>query len=76
MWISDPQTAMSALVNGEIDFYEAPNNDFLPILAKAKGRILLNLDVKDAIYAEVVAADREMAYPVLMARLLPAGLLG
>ena len=26
--------------------------------------------------AEVVAADREMAYPVLMARLLPAGLLG
>src|SRR5688572_12553948 len=28
---------MSALVNGEIDFYEAPNNDFLPILAKAKG---------------------------------------
>jgi SSS family solute:Na+ symporter len=26
--------------------------------------------------AELVAADREMAYPVLMARLLPAGLLG
>ena len=37
IWISDPQTAMSALVNGEIDFYEAPNNDFLPILEKAKG---------------------------------------
>ena len=37
VWISDPQTAMSALVNGEIDFYEAPNNDFLPLLAKAKG---------------------------------------
>ena len=35
VWISDPQTAMSALVNGEIDFYEAPNNDFLPLLAKA-----------------------------------------
>jgi len=37
VWISDPQTAMSALINGEIDFYEAPNNDFLPLLEKAKG---------------------------------------
>ena len=37
VWISDPQTAMSALVNGEIDFYENPNIDFLPLLAKAKG---------------------------------------
>ena len=33
----DPQTAMSALVTGEIDFYENPNIDFLPILEKAKG---------------------------------------
>jgi peptide/nickel transport system substrate-binding protein len=41
VWISDPQTAMSALVNGEIDFYEAPNNDFLPLLEKAKGVKLL-----------------------------------
>jgi len=37
VWISDPQTAMSALVNGEIDYYENPNIDFLPILEKAKG---------------------------------------
>ncbi len=37
VWISDPQTAMSALVNGEIDFYEAPPNDFLPLLEKARG---------------------------------------
>ena len=37
VWISDPQTAMSALINGEIDFYENPNIDFLPILEKAKG---------------------------------------
>jgi peptide/nickel transport system substrate-binding protein len=37
IWISDPQTAMSALVNGEIDFWENPNIDFLPILEKAKG---------------------------------------
>jgi peptide/nickel transport system substrate-binding protein len=36
-WISDPQTAMSALINGEIDFYENPNIDFYPILEKAKG---------------------------------------
>ncbi len=41
VWISDPQTAMSALINGEIDFYEAPNNDFIPILEKAKGVKLL-----------------------------------
>ena len=25
VWISDPQTAMSALINGEIDFWENPN---------------------------------------------------
>src|SRR4029453_3018309 len=37
LWISDPQTAMSALVNGEIDFWENPNIDFLPILEKARG---------------------------------------
>jgi peptide/nickel transport system substrate-binding protein len=37
VWISDPQTAMSALINGEIDFWENPNIDFLPILEKAKG---------------------------------------
>ena len=37
VWISDPQTAMSALINGEIDFYENPNIDFYPILEKARG---------------------------------------
>ncbi len=37
VWISDPQTAMSALINGEIDFYENPNIDFYPILEKATG---------------------------------------
>src|SRR5262249_891137 len=36
VWISDPQTAMSALINGEIDFYENPNIDFYPILEQAK----------------------------------------
>ncbi len=37
VWIPDSQTAMSALVNGEIDLYENPNVDFYPILEKAKG---------------------------------------
>jgi len=37
VWISDPQTAMSALVSGEIDFYEQPSVDFLPILQGARG---------------------------------------
>ena len=41
VWISDPQTAMSALINGEIDFYENPTIDFLPLLEKAKGVKLL-----------------------------------
>ena len=41
IWISDPQTTMSALINGEIDFWENPNIDFLPLLEKAKGVKLL-----------------------------------
>ncbi|MCW5735134.1 MAG: ABC transporter substrate-binding protein [Enhydrobacter sp.] len=41
VWISDGQTAMSALVNGEIDFYENPATDFLPLLEKARGVKLL-----------------------------------
>jgi peptide/nickel transport system substrate-binding protein len=41
IWIADPQTTMSALINGEIDFWENPNIDFLPLLEKAKGVKLL-----------------------------------
>jgi peptide/nickel transport system substrate-binding protein len=37
LWIPDAQTAMQALINGEIDFYENPSVDFYPILEKAKG---------------------------------------
>jgi len=47
VWISDSQTAMSALINGEIDFFEAPSIDFLPMLEKARGVKLMktgNLD--------------------------------
>ena len=34
VWISDPQTAMSALVNGEIDFYEQSEHRLHPDPAK------------------------------------------
>jgi peptide/nickel transport system substrate-binding protein len=37
IWIADPQTAQSALVNGEIDFLESPTTDFLPILKATPG---------------------------------------
>lgn len=48
VWISDPQTAMSALINGEIDFYENPNIDFLPILEKSKGVRLMKTGKLDS----------------------------
>jgi peptide/nickel transport system substrate-binding protein len=50
VWISDPQTAMSALINGEIDFYENPNIDFLPILQKASGVKLLKTGKIDSTF--------------------------
>lgn len=38
-WIvmPDQQTAQSALINGEIDFIEAPQADFIPMLRQTKG---------------------------------------
>ncbi|MEQ8815671.1 MAG: ABC transporter substrate-binding protein [Thalassobaculum sp.] len=33
IWLSDPQTAQSALMAGEIDYLENPKPDFLPLLA-------------------------------------------
>ena len=50
VWIADPQTAMSALVNGEIDFYEAPSIDFLPILSKARGVKLMKTGKIDSTF--------------------------
>jgi peptide/nickel transport system substrate-binding protein len=50
VWISDPQTAMSALVSGEIDFYEQPSIDFLPILAKAPGVKLMKTGKIDSTF--------------------------
>lgn len=43
IWMPDPQTAMSALINGEIDFYERPPLDFIPMLRQARGVALLKL---------------------------------
>ena len=37
IWLSDPQTAQSALVAGEIDYLENPQPDFLPILESTPG---------------------------------------
>ena len=34
IWIADPQTQVNALLNGEIDFIEAPPHDLLPLLGK------------------------------------------
>jgi len=48
IWISDPQTTMSALINGEIDFYENPSIDFIPILEKAKGVKLMKTGKLDS----------------------------
>jgi peptide/nickel transport system substrate-binding protein len=33
VWIGDSQTAVNALINGEIDFIEAPPHDLLPLVA-------------------------------------------
>jgi peptide/nickel transport system substrate-binding protein len=37
IWLSDPQTAQSALVAGEIDYLENPAIDFLPMLKATPG---------------------------------------
>jgi peptide/nickel transport system substrate-binding protein len=34
IWIADPQTQINALLNGEIDFIEAPPHDLIPLLVK------------------------------------------
>ncbi len=36
IWIADPQTQINALLNGEVDFVEAPPHDLFPLLAKDK----------------------------------------
>lgn len=53
IWISDPQTAMSALVNGEIDYYEAPPVDFVPILQKTRNVKLFKPGKLDTTYGMI-----------------------
>jgi peptide/nickel transport system substrate-binding protein len=36
IWIADAQTQINALINGEIDFIEAPPHDLLPLIAEDK----------------------------------------
>ena len=40
VWIPDHQTAVNALLNGEIDFIEAPPHDLIPILEAEEGIVL------------------------------------
>ena len=42
LWISDVQTQVAAIQNGEIDMIEAPGHDLLPLLAADKNINLLN----------------------------------
>ncbi len=42
IWISDVQTQVAAIQNGEIDMIEAPGHDLLPLLATDKNINLLN----------------------------------
>ncbi len=42
IWISDIQTQVAAIQNGEIDMIEAPGHDLLPLLAKDKNIRLFN----------------------------------
>jgi peptide/nickel transport system substrate-binding protein len=53
IWISDPQTAMSALINGEIDFFEAPSIDSLPLLEKARGVKLMKTGDLDSTHGMI-----------------------
>jgi peptide/nickel transport system substrate-binding protein len=53
VWISDSQTAMSALINGEIDFYENPGIDFLPILEKSRNVKLMKTGDLDSTHGMI-----------------------
>jgi peptide/nickel transport system substrate-binding protein len=42
IWIPDAQTAVNALINGEIDLIESPPHDLLPILEADEGIVLFD----------------------------------
>lgn len=50
-WINipDSQTAVNALVNGEIDFLEQPTTDFLPILKGTSGVLVKNYNTLNSV---------------------------
>jgi peptide/nickel transport system substrate-binding protein len=50
VWISDGQTAMSALISGEIDLYEQPSIDFIPTLLRARGVRLMKTGKIDSLF--------------------------
>ena len=41
IWIADPQTQVNALLNGEIDFIEAPPHDLIPLLQDPNIKLLV-----------------------------------
>ena len=44
LYIPDPQTAMNALINDEVDYYETPPPDLVPILQQSEGVVVETLD--------------------------------
>jgi peptide/nickel transport system substrate-binding protein len=50
VWIADGQTAMSALINGEIDLYEQPSIDFIPTLLRGRGVRLMKTGKIDSLF--------------------------
>lgn len=44
LYIPDAQTAMNALINGEVDYYETPPPDLVPILEQSEGVVVETLD--------------------------------
>jgi peptide/nickel transport system substrate-binding protein len=50
VWISDGQTAMSALINGEIDLYEQPSIDFIPTLLRGRGVKIMKTGKIDSLF--------------------------
>jgi peptide/nickel transport system substrate-binding protein len=43
-YIPDPSTAMNALINGEVDYYETPPPDLVPVLRNSPGVVVEVLD--------------------------------
>jgi peptide/nickel transport system substrate-binding protein len=53
IWMPDPQTAMQALVNGEIDLLEQPAVDFIPILERSRGVSLMKTGRIDSLFGMI-----------------------